>query len=231
MVKAIAIDMFTNAWTNWQASDLVYEENMTSGNQGIFLRYGTNNVNVSRFFTNRFSTNGYANMFSRDVPAVFGGPIYPAFSSNGYASLFPQEATNDFDATIHPDNSLPLAGGYGYFLGDGMTSNNYTLYDNLAYLTFATRNISFTLFGYSQGALINTVYDPEGNVGKVDRAEIIGAGTFSLNLTTNFLFRTNGYPDVVATVVPATNYTGLAHGTVIAPAPYYRLDYGPPKGP
>jgi len=98
IVKAISLDMFGTAWTNWIGSALVYEENMTNGNQGIFLRYGGKNTNVSRFFTNSFSTNGYANMFSHDAAAVFGGTIYPAVSTNGYANVYSTDPTNLYDA-------------------------------------------------------------------------------------------------------------------------------------
>jgi hypothetical protein len=171
-------------------------------------------------------------MFSRDVAAAFNGPIYPTNSPFGYAlaNVEPPTTNNIFDQIAYPTNSLPLTGGYGYLFANGAASNNYSAYDNLAYLTFHSSNISFTLFGYSQGVLIFTPFEP-GGVGKVDKAEIIGAGTFSLNLTTNFFFRTNGYPNVVTSVVPAVIYTGLAHGTVVAPTPYYRLNFGPPEGP
>jgi len=233
IVKAIAIDMFTNAWTNWQFASLVYEENMTNGNQGIFLRYLGKQTNVSTYFVNSFSPNGYANMFSQDATNAFAGTIFPGFSTNGYANLFAQEATNVYADTNFPANSLPLAGTYGYDNGPVGVG-----YDNLAYLTLSTSNISMALFGYSQGTLMNTVYDREGHIGRVDKAQIVGVGTFNLNLTTNFLFRTNGY--IISTNLHSTNYvtdvvaplfgTGLAHGTVMVLPPYH-LDIGPPEGP
>jgi len=111
-----------------------------------------------------------------------------------------------------------------------VTSNNYIAYDNLAYLTLTTSNISFTLFGVSQGSLVDVAYDSTGHVGKVDKAQITGVGTFSLNLTTNVLYVTTNTPGVVTNVVLATNYVGLAHGTVYFLAPFHQ-DYGPPEGP
>jgi hypothetical protein len=237
IVKAIAIDMFTNEWTNWQLATLVYEENMTNGNQEIFLRYNGKQTNVSPYFVNSFSPNGYANMFSQDATNALAGTIFPSFSTNGYANLFAQEATNVYADTNFPANSLPLAGTYGYGLGPVGVG-----YDNLAYLTISTRNISLALFGYSQGTLVDTVYDVQGHTGKVDKAQILGVGTFNLNLTTNFLFRTNGFPISTNITARATNVVvvtnvvaplfgvGLAHGTVMVLGPYH-LDIGPPEGP
>jgi hypothetical protein len=233
IVRAIAADVFGTGWTNWESATLFYEENMTNGNQGIFLYYKGNQTNVSRYFTSSTSTNGFANMFSKDVPNVFGGTIYPTLSSNSYVDLVSQDPINPHPETNFPGGSLPLSGVYGY--GNGPVA---TAYDDLAYVTLTTRNTSFTLFGYSQGNLFNAIYDQEGHVGIVDAALIAGAGTFSLNLTSNLLFITNGYPlstnitprgtnIVLATnVVLATNLFGVAHGTLTV-GTRYRLAEGP----
>jgi len=196
LVKSMAVDLFNTNWTKWQFASIVYEQNQESGNQGIFLRYWGNQTNVSSFFINSFSSNGFANMFSQDVAGAFNGTNYAV---NGTNSL------------------LPLTGG-GIFIGGPDAS------DNLAYLTFTSVNTSFTFFGYSQGTLLNSVFDKEGDVGKVNKALLTGAGTFSLNVTTNFLSVTN------ATAVPPIHYNGLAHGTVNVAAAYH-LNIGPPEGP
>jgi hypothetical protein len=200
LVKAMAADIFSTNWaTNWPkwaGASIVYEKNLESSNQGIYLRYLGQQMDVSSFFTNRFSTNGFANMFSQDVASVFNGTNY---DSDGTNSL------------------LPLTGG-GIFIGGPAAS------DNLAYLTFTSTDTSFTLFGYSQGAVVNTVFDKEGDVGKVVQGLIVGAGTFNLNVTTNFLRVTTN------NATPPINYPGLAHGTVNVSAPYH-LDFGPPEGP
>ncbi|HEV7924247.1 MAG TPA: hypothetical protein VGR14_02760, partial [Verrucomicrobiae bacterium] len=200
LVKAMAADLFRTNWTTnwprWDGASIVYEQNLETGNYGIFMRFMGRQTNVSSFFTSPYSTNGYANMFSVDVPSVFSGTNY---DSDGTNSL------------------LPVAGG-GIFIGGPPAS------DNLAYLTFTSSNAAFNLFGYSQGTILETVFDKEGDVGKVNKAQIIGAGTFSLNLTTNFLFVTTN------NAVPATNYPGLAHGTIYM-APPYHLDIEPPEGP
>jgi hypothetical protein len=200
LVKAMAADMFSTNWaTNWPrwaGASIVYEKNLESGNQGIYLRIAGRQTNVSSFFTNGFSTNGFANMFSQDVDSVFHGTNYD---------------------TIGTNSLLPLTGG-GIFIGGPGAS------DNLAYLTFTSTDTSFTLFGYSQGTVVNTVFDREGDVGKVVQGLIVGAGTFSLNVTTNFLRVTTN------NATPPINYPGLAHGTVYVTAPYH-LNFGPPEGP
>jgi len=196
LVKAMAIDMLGAKWTNWAGASIVYEQNAITGNTGIYIRLLGRQTNVSSFFFNEFSTNGYEDMFSHDVSSAFVGTNYCVTSTN---------------------SQLPLTGN-GIFIGGPSVS------DNLAYLTFTSTNTSFTLFGFSEGTLLNTVYDREGDITKVNRSQIIGAGTFSLNVTTNYLRVTTN------NAAPAINYPGLAHGTIYLAAPYH-LDFGPPEGP
>jgi hypothetical protein len=192
LAKAAAIDLLGTNWTKWQGASFIYEQNMITSNQGIYLRLNGKQTNVSQFFGDNFT-----NMFTQNVSNVYSGTNYA---------------------------SLPLIGGIKYDVG-GVKSTNYTASDNLAYLTFSTTNISFSLFGYSQGSLVNVIYDREGDTAKVDQPEIVGAGTFSLNVTTNI------YPYLnITKYTPATNYTGLAHGTVMFSAPYH-FDIEPPEGP
>jgi len=192
LAKAVAIDLLGTNWVQWLGASFVYEENMLTSNQGIYLRINGKQTNVSSFFGDSFT-----NMFSQNVSNVFIGMSYA---------------------------TLPLIGGVIEDVGGVKTTNRNT-HDNLAYLTFASTNISFNLFGYSQGVLTNVIYDREGDVAKVDQAEIVGSGTFSLNVTTNIY----PYLDITKYTVP-TNYTGLAHGTIFVTAPYH-LNIGPPEGP
>jgi hypothetical protein len=53
---------------------------------------------------------------------------------------------------------------------------------------------------------------------------LVGAGTFSLNVTTNFLLVTT------TNAAPPIKYVGLAHGTIYLAIPYH-LDIEPPEGP
>jgi hypothetical protein len=193
LVKAMAVDLFGTKWTNWSPATIVYEQNQITGNEGIFLRYLGKQTNVSQFFTNGLSPDGYSNTFSADVPLVLNGTNW---------------VTNATGST-----NLPLMGR--------VSIQNPPVTANLAYLTFTSANTSFTLFGYSQGSLLNTVYDKEGDTALVNKAMIVGAGTFSLNLTTNFLRVTTNTTGVPTNYTPAINYGGVAHGTVYMAIPYH----------
>ena len=190
--KAIEIDL---AGTNWARectpSRIVREVNLTNGNEGIFLRHGTNQTNISE----RFFGLSFTNEFTYEAPAVFG-------------------ATNYTD--------LPIKGGWVY-MHPTNTVTNYTLVDSLSFLSFTSSNIQFNLFGYSQGTESQAGGYLHGQLYVLPTVstEIVGAGTFNLNLTTNiFLFpTTNGSP-------PAW-FSGLAHGSVIISKPYYLPIPGP----
>jgi hypothetical protein len=220
LVRAIAVDLFwtnnvttwTTNWEFWSQATINFEQTLSDGHQGIFLRYGKVQTNIDRFFTNTSSFNGFSNMFSQCVPTVFGGTNYTVSGTN--------------------PSTLPLNGGHDYLVNSGQISNNYAASDNLAYLAFSSTNTSFTLFGYSQGSLTNVGHDSAGQLVKVPQGPIYGAGTFSLNLTTNFLRFDDGFllyydlaHGVVTTrtatnTVPATNFVGLAHGSVNLGQPY-----------
>jgi hypothetical protein len=144
------------------------------------------------------------------------------FFGNGFTNMFSQNVNNVFSGTNYAA-TLPV--GWNYNDQYNVSGTNAPFSDNLAYLTFASSNISFNIFGYSQSTVVHgsgyldgVLYErylPEG--------EVIGSGTFSLNVTTNvFLIpTTNGTP---------TNFTGLAHGTVYVQKAFF-LDIGPPEGP
>jgi hypothetical protein len=178
--------------TNWAGAAIVYEKNLFTGNEGIFLRVGGKQTNVSSFFGDTFT-----NMFSQNVTSVFGG-------------------------TNYTNAALPLLGGYDYDVS-GVKSARNTAEGNLAYLAFSSTNTSFNLYGFSQGTLIDVIglYNHQPYSNQVEQAEVIGAGTFSLNVTTN-VFPYLGFTNTVP-----TNYTGIAHGTVNVNTPYYLNIEGP----
>jgi hypothetical protein len=193
VVKAIDLKLFTTNWMSWFPASVLYEVNLSTGNQGIYLRHAGIQSNISDLFGNSFT-----NMFSQNVNSVFIGTNSPT--------------------------SLPLGGDLNDENPDNVT--NIDRFANLAYLTFSTSNIAFNLFGYSQGNIVHgsghldgTLYSRYLPVG-----EVVGAGTFSLNVTTNIYRVTT--PDGS----PATNYTGVAHGIVNVGTAYF-LPIGPPDGP
>jgi hypothetical protein len=192
LAKAMAVDLLNTNWIQWAGAEICYEVNLANGNQGIFLRLGSKQTNVSSFFGNSFT-----NAFSQNVSNVFSGTNYAT--------------------------SLPLGGNNNDQGGTTITNSNFS--GNLAYLTFVSSNMSFNLFGYSQGPVVHGSGYLDGQLYEqyLPEPEIAGAGTFTLNVTTNvFLVPTsNGTP---------TNYTGVAHGTVFVQQPFF-LPIGPPEGP
>jgi hypothetical protein len=192
LVKAMAIDLLGTNWAKWAGATIEYEVNLSTGNQGIFLRLDGKQTNVSSFFGNSFS-----NMFSQNVSNVFVGTNYAA--------------------------SLPLGGDDNDQSGMMITNANFS--GNLAYLNFASSNTTFNIFGYSQGPVIldTGILDRVRYGRYVQQAEIVGAGSFSLNVTTNVYLipTTNGTP---------AYYTGVAHGTLFVGKPYY-IPVQPPEGP
>jgi hypothetical protein len=193
VVKAVVLQKFGTNWMSWAPASILYEINLLTGNEGIYLRHAGIQTNISDLFGNSFT-----NMFSQNVNSVFIGTNSPT--------------------------SLPLGGDLNDENPENVT--NIDRFANLAYLTFSTSNIAFNLFGYSQGNIVHgsgyldhVLYARYLPVGQV-----FGAGTFSLNLTTNIYRVTT--PDGS----PATNYTGVAHGSVYLGTAYF-LPIGPPEGP
>jgi hypothetical protein len=192
LVKAMAIDMLKTNWAQWQGADICYEVNLANGNEGIYLRLGPKQTNVSSFFGNSFT-----NTFAQNASNVFTGTNYAT--------------------------SLPLGGDNNEQSGQTITSSKFM--GNLAYLTFNSSNLAFNIFGYSQGPIVygSGVLDGQLYERYLHEAQIAGAGTFTLNVSTNvYLIPTsNGTP---------TNFTGIAHGNVFVQTPFF-LPFGPPEGP
>lgn len=227
IVKAIAVQDFPTNWPKYAASALYYQVNVVNGNQGIFMRGAWGQTNVTSYFT---GTN------------VFPGECIGSFI-NTPEDWFTAFATNAFVGTNIAGTNIPVIGGLNYFASTKSStpfaSNNISEY-TLAYLTFATSNTAFNLFGYSQGKLLTVLHTVGGTqyTNYLNEALISGAGTFSLNLGTNFLFRysgetvTNGaiVSTVVTNVIAPQIYTGVAHGTVHFGAPIF-LNVSYPEGP
>jgi hypothetical protein len=198
IAKAIAVDLLRTNWTLWAGAQLCYEVNLATGNQGIFMRLGAKQTNVSQFFTNIFSPYAYSNIFSQNLSSVFTVTNYTSLPVGVFGTNYVKSTTTNF---------------YGSFS------------DNLAYLTFTSSNMSFNLFGYSQGTVVDGSGYLDGTLYSqyLTEAEIAGAGTFNLNVSTNIFLvpTTNGTPAF---------YNGVAHGTVFVQRPFF-LAIGPPEGP
>jgi hypothetical protein len=142
---------------------------------------------------------------------------------NSFSNFFSQDVNSVFVGTNFA-TSLPLGGDLNSQTADMLTNINH--FANLAYLSFNTTNISFNLFGVSQGEIVHAGAFLGGQLHQryVDEGEIIGAGTFSLNLTTNIF----GVPTTNG--IPAIYYNGVAHGTMYVGVPVF-FDISPPEGP
>jgi hypothetical protein len=161
--------------------------NLSNGAEGIYLRKGLNATNISRFFG-----TSYSNAFTGDVTNVFKGTNY---------------ATNA---------TMPVFGGWRYMQPTN-TITNYSVADGLHYVSFSCSNTSFDIFGYSQGRVAHPVGRADGTVYETNTiwSEILGAGTFNLNVTTNI------YSVAASNGTPAY-YGGLAYGTVYLSSPYFK---------
>src|SRR5579862_7810498 len=68
IVKAIAVDLFGTAWTNWAAAYIVRRLNPTNGTEGMFLTVGEFPTNISSFFGTT-----YLDDFTHDASNAFPG--------------------------------------------------------------------------------------------------------------------------------------------------------------
>ena len=72
LVKDMAIDLMgTTNWARWTGASIVYEVNLATGNQGIYMRLNGRQTNVSQYFSTNFT-----NLFSQNASNVFSGTNY-----------------------------------------------------------------------------------------------------------------------------------------------------------
>jgi hypothetical protein len=193
VIKAIDLQKFGTNWTQWYPANIFYEVDLTTGAQGIYLRREGVQTNVSEYFGTCFS------------------------------NYFSQNADTALAVTNYAANSLPLGGNPNDQTPALTTNINH--FANLAYLSFTNTNMSFSLFGFTQGQIVLTGGYFDGTFYKhySDVGELISAGTFTLNVTTN-VFNTN------TTLYPAIHATGIAHGTIYIGTPVF-FPFGAPEGP
>jgi hypothetical protein len=125
IVKAIAIDLFGDQWTNWNTANILRRVNPTNGEEGIFLRQGAKFTNVSSFFG-----NSYKNDFTYDALGAF-----PALTNN-----------------FTPE--LPVFHGWVTNKGTGFFTNTISL-GNVRFISLNTTNLKFNLIGVNLSALGN----------------------------------------------------------------------------
>ena len=191
IVRAIAIDLDGTNWVRkWYPAVIVRDVNLADGSEGIFLRHGTTRTNLSE----RFFGQSFSNEFSGNVSNVFLATNYTTFPvQQGWRYL-------------HPTNTI----------------TNFSRCDGLYFVSFTSSNTQFNLFGYGQGTERQAGGYLDGKLYEMPTVstEIIGAGSFNLNLTTNIYLTptTNGTPAYV---------NGLLHGSIVISGPTYVPVQGP----
>jgi hypothetical protein len=180
VVKAIAVDLEGTNWdvdgtdsTNWDGARLVREVNLTNGAEGIFLRKGTTQINVSRFFGASF-TNNFTGYLSN----------YLGLVTNGFTNSFTNNSTTNFTNCFPPQAAI--IGGKVYIDPTG-TTTNYNSSAGLYTLSFFTSNVQFNTFGVGSGVIANVRGQIDGNLyERLIYSESIGmAGAFYLNTMSN----------------------------------------------
>ncbi|MGO8700999.1 MAG: hypothetical protein ACLQVY_25185 [Limisphaerales bacterium] len=164
IVKAIALDVFGEKWTNWSAATILRRINPTTGEEGIFLRTGNYFTNISRFFGTSF-----LNDFTSDAANAFPG------------------LTNNFTP------SLPVFHGWITNKGGESFTNTISI-GTLRYLSLNTTNLKFNLVGvnfaiFSNGRLTNVVgtVDHVQYSNDVDAITVNAVGSLYINMATNIL--------------------------------------------
>ena len=180
MVKAIAVDLEGTNWdlegtdsTNWAGARLVREVNLTNGAEGIFLRRGTTQTNVSRFFSTSF-TNNFTGYLSN----------YLGLVTNDFTNTFTNSSPTNFTNWFPPQGAL--IGGKLYIDPTGATTN-YKTSAGLYTLSFFTSNVQFNTFGVGAGVIANVRGQINGALyERLINSESIGmAGAFYINTTSN----------------------------------------------
>jgi hypothetical protein len=171
IVKSIAVDLEGTNWLVWNGASLFREVNLTTGAEGIFLRRGTNQTNISAFFDTSF-TNNFTGYLGNYIGLV----------TNGFTNSF----TNDSITNSSPTNEA-LLGGTIYNFGQTNSTTNYLTSAGLYTLSFFSSNVQFNAFGVGSGTLVNVIGDKGGTHYRVPiNTEAIGiAGAFYLNTTSN----------------------------------------------
>ena len=212
VVKAIAVDLEGTNWdlegtdsTNWNGARLVREVNLTNGAEGIFLRKGTNQINVSSFFRASF-TNNFTGYLSN----------YLALVTNGFTNSFTNGFTNSF-----PLQAAIIGGKISFDIDTGTNTTNYKSSAGLYTLSFFSSNVQFNTFGFGSGVIANVGGDIDGtHLRTLDqfRSDRRGRSIIYLNTTSNIFDLGTNLPAYIG---------GPLHGSITTGAGYFFDISGP----
>jgi len=191
VIKAIAVDLQGTNWTNYGSGELVREVNLTNGHEGIFLHInGTNQTNVSSFFGGSF-TNNFMGALTNEFPG----------------------ATNNFVPPFLLDRGTILASG-------STLTTNFIRTAGIYYLSLNTTNLKLNLVGVGDGYVTNLTGTLDGTVYErpIDWQYLGTAGTFYINMATNFFDLGTNPPEFVSGPIRGT-FTTTQPGFSLIPGP------------
>ena len=182
VARAVKLE-FGEDETNWSATALVREVNLTNGAEGLYLRGNGVQTNVSEFFSNAL------------------GASFTADFTSGTTNFFPA-LTNDFDPAtpIYRGSIRVGAGGH----------TNYITTETFHAVAFNTSNMKFNLIGFGTASLHRVAGRMDGVIyaANIEQFTAQGLGTLYFNAGTN-IFGTGTVPPITNSgVAHGTFWTG-----------------------
>jgi hypothetical protein len=208
VIRAMAVDMLGTNYTIWNGSELVREVNLTNGSEGIFLRKGNNQTNVSSFFGGSYSNNFMAGLSN----------AFPALTNN----------ISGLSTNVYPTTNTPIPQTLLYHgwlrrpdpTDTTNTTNDFVSTGGLYFISFNTTNIKFNLVAVGDGSVTKVTGHVDGTLYETNiDSEYLGtAGTFYLNTASNIYDTGTNLP---------TYYTGPMRGTFNTGKPSFSTIPGP----
>jgi len=213
--RTMAIDLLGTDYTIWNGSELVREVNLTNGNEGIFLRKGSKQTNVTTFFDGSSGSN-----FMAGLPGAF-----PALSNN-ISGLTENVAIYSNNYSLMTNISIPqtqLTRGWLHrpdISDTNVITTNYLSTAGVYFVSLDTTNIKFNVVGSGNGSATMVSGSVDGVLYQrsVDSEYMLCVGTFYLNLSTNFYG---------PGTVPPVFVTGPIRGTFAVGPPTFSEIPGP----
>jgi hypothetical protein len=223
IVKAILLDVKGRKWTNWTGATLQRQINLITGEEGVYITLGgTNELNVSSFFSDTYVSN-----FTEGVLDAF------PFATNNFTYSYTNDIVNAYTNITDGSTNVTLITNTVVTTNDlqspypplfnGQTSSTFVHHRSSAGLHFIsvnTRNLKLNLLGASlqapgDGAITTFTGRYKGtnySMG-VQKESIYIVGTFSWNKSTNFFSAVTNVTNVF--------FSGPARGSVIIGVPTY----------
>jgi hypothetical protein len=230
VVKALAVDLEGTNWNKFSGGSLFYAVNLTNGAEGMLLRNGTNEADVSSFFGGTFSNNftgqltnefhalntNLAFAFTNIMTNVATNGSVTNIFTNVFTNLAANGAGNNFAV------ESPLFHGWRRMTDATTTTTNFWGTAGIYFISLNTTNIKFNLLGVGNGSATNLTGHIDGTAYErtnVDSEFLGTAGSFYLNVETN-IYNMGTNPPVFV--------TGPMHGSVNINPPGFSSTVTPP---